>query len=266
MTELAQVDPSGPLTQHESTQLEACEQAIESGARTFIRVGECLAVIRDQRLYRETHGSFESYCEERWGFSRRRGYQLIRSAEAASEAVRTTGSQLNERQARELAKIEPERRGEVLERAQSGGDISARSIREAAAESSSPPDSASVADDVVRDAFGRIVPDIFPDAQVAFAERDVCKDARSAVARVMRELDGLRDHPAMAFVSWGDVDQAINALRIAFRANAIDPYTISPLGGGSDDELSRGTGWLPYELYMRAVPAEIREEHEAVGE
>ena len=171
----------------------------------------------------------------------------------------TSGVQINERQARELAKVDPERRTEVLERAQSGGEISARSIREAAATEPSPPDQATRE---VRDRVGRIIPDIFPDAQCAFLEADTCQAARSSVRRLATEINALRDHPAMAFVSWGDVEAAIGTLRRAFQAAGIDPWTISPLGGGGDDELSRGAGWLPKTLYERAIPEEIRMRHE----
>ena len=33
--------------------------------------------IRDNRLYRETYGTFEEYCKEKWNLERRRAYQLI---------------------------------------------------------------------------------------------------------------------------------------------------------------------------------------------
>jgi hypothetical protein len=35
------------------------------------RRGTALLEVRDRRLYRETHATFEDYCRERWRFSDR---------------------------------------------------------------------------------------------------------------------------------------------------------------------------------------------------
>lgn len=43
----------------------------------FVAAGAALSAIRDAKLYRETHATFEGYCQERWGLSRPRAYQLI---------------------------------------------------------------------------------------------------------------------------------------------------------------------------------------------
>jgi hypothetical protein len=68
--------------------------------------------IRDERLYRETHGTFERYCRDRWQFSRQRSHQFI-SAAALSTTVDIDIT--NEAQARELASLDgserPHRRG-----------------------------------------------------------------------------------------------------------------------------------------------------------
>ena len=94
-------------------------------------MGEALAAIRDARLYRQTHDTFEAYCKERWGFTRMRASQLISAAETSASVNHGLQS---ERQARELAKVEPQRRQEVIERATeaTGGNLTARAIAEAA--------------------------------------------------------------------------------------------------------------------------------------
>lgn len=271
MPEITPFDPPQPLSDEETTQLEACEAAIEHGAKTFVRVGNALAVIRDSKLYRQTHETFDAYCKDRWGITDRYARDTIASAKVISETG-SNASGLNQRQASELAKVEPERREEVLEKAAASGKVSARSIREAAAPEPSPPDPAAeesepeVEDQVVRDRVGRIVPDIFPDTQRAFTEADILNERRSAVRKLKKALADDRDHPAFAFISWADVDQLLDALRRAFRAADVDPHTISPMGGGPDDELSRGAGWLPKSIYERHVPSEIRERHEGTDE
>ena len=57
--------------------------AASQGVAVFVEVGKALAKIRDGRLYRETHATFEAYCAERWGWSRVRAHQLIESSEVA---------------------------------------------------------------------------------------------------------------------------------------------------------------------------------------
>lgn len=74
------------------------ESIIDRGIATFMEVGQALAEIRDTRLYRATHGTFESYCRDRFGFSRAHGYRLIRAATLAE--MSPVGDIQNERQAR----------------------------------------------------------------------------------------------------------------------------------------------------------------------
>ena len=64
----------------ERTDLANCEEVIDKGLRTFVEVGTALLTIRDRRLYRAQHGTFEDYCQGRWGMSRPRAYQMIDAA------------------------------------------------------------------------------------------------------------------------------------------------------------------------------------------
>jgi hypothetical protein len=99
-----------PLTAAEATALEQHEALIERGLQIFVEVGEALLAIRDGRLYRGVYPTFEDYCQQRWGWTRIRAYQLIQAAEV-TEIVVNHGLQppQNERQCRELARLrEPE--------------------------------------------------------------------------------------------------------------------------------------------------------------
>jgi len=63
--------------------LHQLESAISKGIKDFWTVGESLARIRDEGLFRlrysgEDYRSFGDYLEDRWGYSR--GYQLIKAA------------------------------------------------------------------------------------------------------------------------------------------------------------------------------------------
>ncbi len=48
--------------------------------RAFHEAGKALLELRDRRLYRSTHKTFEEYCKDRFGYSRRQPYYLIDAA------------------------------------------------------------------------------------------------------------------------------------------------------------------------------------------
>jgi hypothetical protein len=94
------------LSPEEGARLEALEQAIERGLTTFVEVGQALLEIRDQRLYRATHTTFEQYLAERWHMARRTGYAYIDAAAVAANLP--SSAKLNVSQAAELARLSPE--------------------------------------------------------------------------------------------------------------------------------------------------------------
>jgi hypothetical protein len=118
----------------EAAQLTRYEERISQGLASFIEVGEALSAIRDRKLYRATHGTFEDYCRVKWGMSKRHCDRLISSAEVV-QSLGPIGPKLTtESQARELARVEPAKREEVVQKAvvATGGKITASAIREAA--------------------------------------------------------------------------------------------------------------------------------------
>lgn len=101
------------LTLPERNRLTECETIIEKGLQTFVEVGIALAEIRESRLYRLTHGTFEEYCGERWQIGRRQADRLIAGAETA-EILRPFGLvPQSESVARPLTKLEPEQQPTV---------------------------------------------------------------------------------------------------------------------------------------------------------
>lgn len=119
------------LTETEQSRLQHEEAAIEHGAQ---QVGTALATIRDQRLYRGTHVTFASYCQQRWGISNRHANRQIMAAEIAGK-LGPIGPTLTESQARELAPLrdQPQQMRETWQRANdaTGGQPTAAAIREA---------------------------------------------------------------------------------------------------------------------------------------
>jgi ribonuclease HI len=131
------------LTEAEREELRIHEETIGRNFQAFLDVGQALAAIRDQRLYRETHGTFEAYCRDTWAFSRQRAYELMGAAEVVHDlrvsAIADTEDiplPLNEAQARPLTKVPVEERPlvwrHVVEEAKTSGEtITGKRVKEA---------------------------------------------------------------------------------------------------------------------------------------
>lgn len=131
------------LSTVERGSLRKLEATIEKGVATFIEVGLALRAIRDDKLYREKHKTFEKYVSERWGFDRSRAYQFIDAAEVKQNLSTIVdknpkASEINkESQLRELVDVPEENLEEVIDKAaEIAGDepITAKVIKQAKAE------------------------------------------------------------------------------------------------------------------------------------
>jgi hypothetical protein len=96
------------ISLEESRRLIDLEKKIKTGLDTFVEVGEALLEIRDSRLYRIEHNTFEEYCREKWGMNPRYANRII-GASMVSENLGPMGPKpTTERQARPLTKLPPE--------------------------------------------------------------------------------------------------------------------------------------------------------------
>jgi hypothetical protein len=120
------------LTTPELRDLSFYEKQIESGAKAFRVAGEALREIRDRKLYRERHATFEDYCRSRWGMERAHAYRLIAAAGVAECLPLGDSAPASERQVRSLAKIdEPAVQAAVWEAAgAAGGKTTAARVAE----------------------------------------------------------------------------------------------------------------------------------------
>jgi hypothetical protein len=126
-----------PLTIDERAELDRCEHFIEKGMSTFIQVGEALAEIRDSRLYRGTHGTWEGYLVQRWPQigSKRQADRLIAAADVAHDLGPMGLTMQSERQARPLTGLAPEQRREAMQQATAaagGAPPTAKQVQQAA--------------------------------------------------------------------------------------------------------------------------------------
>jgi hypothetical protein len=118
------------MQKEENERLAELEAVIES---SFVAQGNALREIRDSRLYRETHDTFEAYCQERWEMNRRQADRRIESAETMNTLAETNMSQLpsNESVARELKGTDEEKAAAWEEAVQKHGDKpTAKQVRE----------------------------------------------------------------------------------------------------------------------------------------
>ncbi|AUB42280.1 Site-specific DNA-cytosine methylase [Nostoc flagelliforme CCNUN1] len=65
------------LTEEEQRDRLHLERKVE---KAVFEAGKALMELRDRRLYRSTHSTFEEYCKDRFGFQRRHPYRLIEAS------------------------------------------------------------------------------------------------------------------------------------------------------------------------------------------
>jgi hypothetical protein len=131
--ESVRVEVVDDLTPEEERQRLFWERKVE---RAFYEAGTALKELRDRRLYRSTHKTFEEYVQDRFGMKQSRSYQLIEATGVVDNLlakvpplVELLGDSsdkvpplvevlpTNERQVRPLIQLEPEQQREVWQQA-----------------------------------------------------------------------------------------------------------------------------------------------------
>jgi hypothetical protein len=93
----------------ERARLQELECTVENGLQIFYEVGKALNEILVQKLYRETHKTFEAYCLEKWNIARRTAYQFIEAAQVMENLCAIAHIlPRKENQVRPLTKLSPE--------------------------------------------------------------------------------------------------------------------------------------------------------------
>jgi hypothetical protein len=103
------------LTEEEQRDRLHLERRVE---RAFFEAGKALTELRDRRLYRSTHKTFEEYCRDRFGHSRRQSYLLMDAAVVFDNLLEKCDPMdhilpTSERQIRPMTKLEPQQQQEV---------------------------------------------------------------------------------------------------------------------------------------------------------
>ncbi|MEM7761261.1 MAG: hypothetical protein AAF298_24490 [Cyanobacteria bacterium P01_A01_bin.40] len=80
-----QIAPERILSAEERTERDQLEQTVE---QSFVTLGNALKILRDKRLYRETHATFKDYVRDRFDYSRRAADYLIGASEVVENLKR----------------------------------------------------------------------------------------------------------------------------------------------------------------------------------
>jgi hypothetical protein len=111
------------ITYQESARLVELEKTIERGLKTFTEVGNALVEIRESRLYRIAHHTFEDYCRSKWGMTIRHADRLMLASKTV-DTLQKSGPigpvPITESQVRPLTKLSPENQPEAWAKAVEG--------------------------------------------------------------------------------------------------------------------------------------------------
>jgi len=101
----------------DTNRLEQLEKVIATGLETFVTVGNALLEIRDKRLYKSTHKTFEEYCKQRWEMGKAYVYRIINATEFVENLSPTGDKNIPERQIRPILTLPKEEQADAWEQA-----------------------------------------------------------------------------------------------------------------------------------------------------
>lgn len=205
---------TGLLNASEQSDLDRHERVIEAGLNTYIEVGTALLDIRQRRLYRQQHKTFEAYCQKRWGMSRSYASRQITAAEIVTNllpignkiALDGYSLPVNEAQARALATVPADQQAEVWREAvdtASSGKVTAKHVRSVASKRAvvvpeaqpDPPDGDEPASDNEESLAGSI--EEIPWEVVRAGVTEAPRDIHQLRERCLAIIEGLSDEQVL---------------------------------------------------------------------
>lgn len=105
------LDENTKLSAKDQKFLQAREQIIAAGLKTFYSVGQALVEIRNYRngILIASYGTFENYCLKKWGIRRAHAHRLMDATTTVTEIKNATRGKValpvSERQLRPLTKL-----------------------------------------------------------------------------------------------------------------------------------------------------------------
>lgn len=215
-----------------------------------LQAGIDLAYIRDNKTYRDDFDTFEEFVESEFGFHQSKAYRLIEFSEIKTSPI---GEEIkNEGQARELGKVNPGHREEVLKEASKGG-LTARKIKDAS--------KAIVAEVVMLDKTEAKYPipkEIMSDWKKA---EDVGKDLLRKASELKVTLESARETGDLIFREVSQTS-ATHAINLYTCLKSIVPHSVCTSCQGRNSSkctTCKGRGFFSKDFYDVAIPREIKE-------
>ncbi len=134
MSEITVLESLEFLSPEEESERLRLERQVE---RAFYQAGLALKTLRDKKLYRSNHSTFQEYCRSRFGFTRRSAYYLIDAVgivdNLKKSELKVHKLPTSETQCRPLKSLEPQQQRkawtQAVEKA-NGGVPSAKIVKE----------------------------------------------------------------------------------------------------------------------------------------
>ena len=260
------------LTTTDTTRLRECEDKIDSSLRSFVDIGDALLEIRESRLYRDEHTTFERYCQERWNITKSRANQLISASRLVENLENEDANGVlpsSESVARELQRADADRQHDVWSQAVSSAPrganneavVTARHVRETIEQLTTGTTPRPPTDESPRDGAGEPIPEcVMPEYETRL-ELGLIAAAVSQGAAKVRQMDGQR---GMALISHQEIDRLLQQGREEIRFGAF--HVVCPVCSGNGSiadgtpcEHCRYTGYLNRRMHAMHQPDQDEE-------
>jgi hypothetical protein len=248
------INTNAPLTKEEESKYKKLTNEILTTITVATKMvsgaWDKVMVIRDERLYRKEFHTFDQFCQDKLKLTPRRVNQLIGAGLIIKQLPENLGTMvLNERVARELAKVAEPKRAEVVQAASRNGAITAKAVRAAS------PKLVVDAEEIHKDEMGYIIP---KGCVEMWLRRQEVQELLTHISKVRCHLKDAMANNDMLFHSLGGEDgQFLNKLDgIYSRISDCKPYAVCPNCSGTDVtkvqcRACHGTGWLCKYAYDR---------------
>lgn len=239
------------LTKPESSRRTALERTIRQAGGAILAAGKALIEIRDTKLYRSTHKTFEAYCRDVWSWSKQRAYQLMGAAELVKALPAKSQPVVDsERKARALIKVPPGKLHEVVEHAAATGATTAKQIA-AVVETVTQPE--------LTDANGTPIPKELREDWLSATV--IGKLIRSAGLAFKRVVDVELEHGDKYKQKHNLSDQMSKDIGdLVYEMSRCIPHAVCPFceGKGKRCDKCHSRGWVSKQYWNQFVPAKFK--------
>jgi hypothetical protein len=260
------------LTTTDTTRLRECEDKIDRSLRSFVDIGDALLEIRESRLYRDEHTTFERYCQARWNITKSRANQLISASRLVENLENEDANGVlpsSESVARELQRADADRQHDVWSQAVSSAPrganneavVTARHVRETIEQLTTGTTPRPPTDESPRDGAGEQIPEcVLPEYETGLELGRIASEVTQVAAKV-RQMEGQR---GMSLVSHQEIDRLLQQVREEIRFGAFHVVCPGCFGTGAIFDGNpctncRETGYLNRRMHAMHQPEQDEE-------